>query len=90
MAGKFFHTAHPHTLADIRLTLLTQIVIFWEKKHKFRKFLEISGLFHKKYQIFAKFCEIPAKFHAILAEKLHFCEKNGFLRQKIKKIHKTI
>ena len=33
MAGKFFHsTAHPHTLTDIRLTLLTQIVIFWGKK----------------------------------------------------------
>ena len=31
MAGNFFHTAHPHTLTDIRLTLLTQIVIFWEK-----------------------------------------------------------
>ena len=31
MAGKLFHTAHPHTLTDIRLTLLTQIVIFWEK-----------------------------------------------------------
>ena len=31
MAGKFFHTAHPHTLTDIRLTLLTQIVIFCEK-----------------------------------------------------------
>ena len=30
MAGKFFHTAHPHTLTDIRLALLTQIVIFWE------------------------------------------------------------
>ena len=26
-----FHPAHPHTLTDIRLTLLTQIVIFWEK-----------------------------------------------------------
>ena len=32
MAGKFFHTAHPHTLTDIRLTLLTQIVIFWGKQ----------------------------------------------------------
>ena len=31
MAGKLFHTAHPHKLTDIRLTLLTQIVIFWEK-----------------------------------------------------------
>ena len=31
MAGTFFHTAHPHTLTDMRLTLLTQIVIFWEK-----------------------------------------------------------
>ena len=31
MAGKFFDTAHPHTLTDIRLTLLTQIDIFWEK-----------------------------------------------------------
>ena len=32
MAGNFFHTAHPHTRTDMRLTLLTQIVIFWEKK----------------------------------------------------------
>ncbi len=32
MAGKFFHKAHPHTLTDIRLTLLTQIDIFWEKR----------------------------------------------------------
>ena len=30
MAGKFFQTANPHTLTDIRLTLLTQIDIFWE------------------------------------------------------------
>ena len=35
MAGKFFHTAHPHTLTDIRLTLLTQIDIFWEKTGRF-------------------------------------------------------
>ena len=34
MAGNFFHTAHPHTLTDIRLTLLTQIDIFWEKRRK--------------------------------------------------------
>ena len=31
MAGKFFQTANPHTLTDKRLTLLTQIIIFWEK-----------------------------------------------------------
>ena len=31
MAGNFFRTAHPHTLTDIRLTLLTQTDIFWEK-----------------------------------------------------------
>ena len=27
-----FHTAHPHTRSHIRLTLLTQIDIFWGKK----------------------------------------------------------
>ena len=33
MAGKFFHTAHPHTLTDIRLTLLTQIRELWLRIH---------------------------------------------------------
>ena len=32
--GNFFHTAHPHTRSHIRLTLLTQIDIFWEKNRK--------------------------------------------------------
>ena len=31
MAGNFFHTAHPHRLTDMRLTLLIQTDIFWEK-----------------------------------------------------------
>ena len=31
MAGNFFHPTHPRTHMHIRLTLLTQIVIFWEK-----------------------------------------------------------
>ena len=32
MAGNFFHPIHPRTHIHIRLTLLTQIVIFWEKQ----------------------------------------------------------
>ena len=35
MAGNFFHTAHPHTRTDMRLTLLTQTDIFWEKNFDF-------------------------------------------------------
>ena len=31
MAGNFFHPTHPRTHIHIRLTLLTQIVTFWEK-----------------------------------------------------------
>ena len=37
MAGKFFHTVPPQTLTDIRLTLLTQIDIFWEKRTFLKK-----------------------------------------------------
>ena len=31
MAGNFFHPTHPRPHMHIRLTLLTQIVIFWGK-----------------------------------------------------------
>ena len=31
MAGNFFHPTHPRTHKNIRLTLLSQILIFWEK-----------------------------------------------------------
>ena len=32
MAGNFFHPTHPRTHMHIRLTLLTQILIFWGKE----------------------------------------------------------
>ena len=31
IAGNFFHPTHPRTHKNIRLTLLSQILIFWEK-----------------------------------------------------------
>ena len=51
MAGKFFHTAHPHTLTDIRLTLLTQIDIFWEKIHFNLRSVRRTAIVHPRNQI---------------------------------------
>ena len=51
MAGKFFHTTHPHTLTDIRLTLLTQIDIFWEKIHFNLRSVRRTVILHPRNQI---------------------------------------
>ena len=42
MAGNFFHTAHPHTLTDMRLILLTQTDIFWEKMFRATNILDLD------------------------------------------------
>ena len=81
MAGTFFHTAHPHTLTDMRLTLLTQIVIFWEKKCAVKRkknvqWKEVCSEAKKNVQWKAKNVEWKRK---TCSEKLNTCSEYIFI-----------
>ena len=71
-----FHTAHPHTRSHRRLTLLTQIVIFWEKNRKGPSLKERG----RKIQFFEA-------LHLHLENPLILHDLHGNLRKRFESLH---